>query len=545
MQKRYLWALAGALSLTVSAWIPALAAPPEGTPPPNWTAEDLNGADPPGSTKVEGSGAEAKWTVTGGGTDIQNEDFHFAYTTLPGDGGITARLLSQTGGHSDGWAKTGVMLRKTTDAGSGMMTLNYAGGTGHPGRGVEGLYRIEQDEATEYPGAAAGVGPRLDSGPIWMRVQRQGQTYEMLTSRDGKDWIRLVKTEMSIPANEPVLAGLTACMHGGEDGPVTAVFDNVSVSAEIVKPAPEPWGPVNAYPGTGAVLLTFGLYPGAEGYNIYRQGPGEQAAVKLNAEPTRNAWFIDNQGLTNGTSYRYSVRPVVKDAAGALTEGPVSRSVLAEPQVPIAPGLFSYDLGTQTPGSTKLVGDVLEIQGSGADIQQTAVFDQFRFVAMPVVGDYSVTAKILEKPTREEGSTQTWVKAGIMIRSSLDPGAAMATVFLTRGVGIGMEYRLAPRGRDVTIDGNNVYGGSNPLGDAEVEGPVWLRLTRVGETIKGAYSLDGSTYEEIENPAGLEVQFPRLPAVTYAGFAVTSHDEGRLTTAKFDATVGLQLEAVE
>ena len=57
-----------------------------------------------------------------------------------------------------------------------------------------------------------------------------------------------------IDPGKPVLAGLCATMHGGET-PVVATFDNVSVSSDIVKPAPPAPGPVQAFPGTITIRI--------------------------------------------------------------------------------------------------------------------------------------------------------------------------------------------------------------------------------------------------------------------------------------------------
>src|SRR5918999_259224 len=103
-QKRFLLPLAAALLLAAGIMPTAADPPPEG-----WQAQDIGAPEPPGKTEVEGTGAEAKWTVTGTGADIWGsaDQFQFASRELPGDGGVTARLLSLEGGRADGLAKAG------------------------------------------------------------------------------------------------------------------------------------------------------------------------------------------------------------------------------------------------------------------------------------------------------------------------------------------------------------------------------------------------------------------------------------------------------
>src|SRR5262249_29937645 len=152
-------------------------------------------------------------------------------------------------------------------------------------------------------------------------------------------------------------------------------------------------------------------------------------------KPTPYSWFTDDnggQGLANGTAFIYQVKAVFQDAAGKQTEGAASTAVLAVPQMPILGGLYSYDIGTFTPGSTTLDNSgMLTISGSGNQI--ASLGDQFRFVAVQMSGSYALTAKILGKPTPGPGNTQTTIKAGVMIREGLDPGARMADMLLTSG----------------------------------------------------------------------------------------------------------------
>jgi hypothetical protein len=524
-----LLALTGALMLAGSSTVSfADELPPSKSLPDGWKEVNLTGGS--GNLAVDGTGPTAVWTMNVNGDDIQGtaDRGYFVYTTLPGDGGITARILSQTGGRTDGWTKTGVMLRENDTPGAAMATINQAALQ----NGAETLFRTEQDgDASKHEAGVFGHGV-----PQWLRVQRQGQKYQLLLSDDGKQW-RLIKEEtLPIDASKPVLAGLDgSTAAGGNFLPGTATFDNVSVSSDVIV-LPRELGPVEAIPGSGAVLLTYGTVPNAAGYNIYRRLATDtpDKAVLVNSTPTPNGWLIDDnggQGLANGVELVYQVKAVMKDASGSLSEGSTSAPVLALPQTPILGGLYSYDIGTSTPGSTALDNNgVLTISGSGNDIQ--GINDQFRFVATPMSGDYSITAKILDKPAPGPGNTSAWIKAGVMIRESLAPGSRMTDVFLTSGNGIGMENRRGYRLHDEQVVDAASYGSTNPVADTDVTVPVWLRITRSGDNLEGAYSTDGTTYTNIDPPNGTT---PGLSPFTYAGLAVTAQHEGALGIAKFDA----------
>jgi hypothetical protein len=242
------------------------------------------------------------------------------------------------------------------------------------------------------------------------------------------------------------------------------------------------------------------------------------------------------EGLTNGTELVYQVKAVLQDSTGKMTEGATSPSVLALPQVPILGGLYSYDIGTLTPGSTTLdASNVLTITASGRDITGNGLngLDGFRFVATPMSGSYTITAKLLGKPAPGPNDTSTWLKAGVMIRESLEPGARMANVFLTNGNGLNMEVRRGYRlGSEMVVDAAS-FTGTTPVADADVKVPVWLRLSNSGGTIEGGYSTDGTTFTNIDPPNG---QIPSFSPFTYAGLDVTAQSDGNLATAKFDAT---------
>lgn len=336
-----------------------------------------------GSTTVSGTGAAAVYTVTSIGQDITgNKDRgYFVYTTLPGDGGITARVLTQSGGSTGGWMKNGVMIRDTVDPGSVMAAINYTGvGSNNKNAEIEWLIR---SKANTGP-AEGSVNRDLKTGPVWLRAQRQGTIVQLLSSDNGKDWKLAAQGTLPITATQPLLVGLDASSQS-DTVAETGTLDNVSISADIVQPNP-PAGPtlVEALPGNGAVLLTYRTMANVVGYNIYRQEAGSSAApVKLTQQPTTNGWYIDT-GVTNGTNYLYTVTAITRSLADStqLLEGTPSTQILATPQVPVQVGagaVTSIDIGTTTPGTTTLDNNgVLTITASGGDIWTAA--DSFRLI---------------------------------------------------------------------------------------------------------------------------------------------------------------------
>ncbi len=91
---------------------------PGGLPAP-WTGGDV------GAPALVGSSTHAggAFTLNGGGNDIwaDADQFHFVSQTLTGDGEIVARVTAQE--DTNEWAKSGVMIKQSTTAGSAYALL--------------------------------------------------------------------------------------------------------------------------------------------------------------------------------------------------------------------------------------------------------------------------------------------------------------------------------------------------------------------------------------------------------------------------------------
>jgi len=329
------------------------------TLPTGWTAADVAQTKPKtaGTTTVDvptsGSAADTVWTVTGTGGDVwgaADPGFQFAYTTLTGDGGITARLLTQTGGADTDWSKNGTMLRESTDPASADAFLSYASATGGKSKlTLQPSFRANtggkvapgsSNPSDSYGSDAVEPIPgthRLDTGSIWMRTQRQGTTYQHLVSNDGKNWLLLASETVNIDPTKPVLAGIWASQ-GGSKTPNVVTYDNVAVDNTVVVPvashvAPAPTN-LTATPGNGEVLLVFQPTPGAFGVNVYRKtAAGKDTAVLLNSQPDPYGWFFDTEA-PNGTAYLYTIKSVTDLSlfGGGITESVApAASVTAKP----------------------------------------------------------------------------------------------------------------------------------------------------------------------------------------------------------------------
>ncbi len=119
------------------------------------------------------------------------------------------------------------------------------------------------------------------------------------------------------------------------------------------------------------------------------------------------------------------------------------------------------------------------------------VTDSFYFVHQSLAGDGSITVRVTSLtgliPTAATGRDSAigtrpgvvpWAKAGLIIKASTQPGSAYAAVMVTGGHGVRMQYNYT---QDV----------AGQPGSASTTAPRWLQLTRVGDAVTGAESVDG------------------------------------------------------
>jgi hypothetical protein len=198
------------------------------TAPRDWTRHDL--ADLSlwfrGYPASMGSFVEAPagtYTMTGSGADIAGtaDQFHFAYKTLTGPGSIVARVNSLQNTHA--WAKAGVMIRETLDAGS---KHGFACVT--PGNGVASQGRTNLD-GTSYSANQTGI-----TAPYWVKLERDASgNFTVSHSANGTTWESVAD---SIPTNIPmtsnVYIGLALTSHDAAQA-CQAVFSNVTTTGTV------------------------------------------------------------------------------------------------------------------------------------------------------------------------------------------------------------------------------------------------------------------------------------------------------------------------
>ncbi len=151
------------------------------------------------------------------------------------------------------------------------------------------------------------------------------------------------------------------------------------------------------------------------------------------------------------------------------------------------------------------------MNGTGTDIWGSS--DQFRLAYKQLKGNGTIIAKV-----ESVANTNSWAKAGVMIREGLDAGATHALVALTPSSGVSFQNRV--------LNGD-VCTNTALTGPAA---PYWVKLTRSGSTFTAQHSADGITWSDISDSAAVTVP---MASDVFIGLAVSSHAAGVACGAKF------------
>jgi regulation of enolase protein 1 (concanavalin A-like superfamily) len=227
--------------------------------------------------------------------------------------------------------------------------------------------------------------------------------------------------------------------------------------------------------------------------------------ARSTAAPYSTSW----QNVQPGT---YSVYAVATDNQGAITiSSAISVLVTGGTSQSLPTGWIDADVGkTGAAGSATYSNGTFTVRGAGADVWGTS--DAFNYVYMPMAASGWIVARV--STVSDEAN---WVKAGVMIRGSLDPSSAQAFMLVSHAKGVAFQRR--------TADGNASVSTS---GSASIA-PRWVKLVRIGATISGYESADGSNWTLVGTDA------VAISGPTYIGLAVSSHVNGTAATATFDS----------
>jgi outer membrane protein assembly factor BamB len=161
-------------------------------------------------------------------------------------------------------------------------------------------------------------------------------------------------------------------------------------------------------------------------------------------------------------------------------------------------------------GGQSLTSGTWTVQGGGGDIWDVA--DNFHYIYQSLATDGSASARVVAQT-----NTSAWAKAGVMLRSTTDPGSPYYAAFVTPSNGIAVQWRSTQAGTS-----SQVLTTGSP--------PEYIKVARSGGSYAAYTSPDGSAWTLVPNST---VNLG-LTGTVLAGLAITSHDWAVLGSATFD-----------
>ncbi len=442
------------------------------------------------------------YTLTGAGADIWNtaDGFQFAFTTLTGDGSYIAQVASMA--NFANYGKAGIMMRNSLDPSSA-----YAIGFLTP----QGTLNFEQ--RTSYSASSTSVASKgTFATPLWLKLTRSGNAFSVYYGTNGTTWTQL-GASVPIAMNGTIYVGMITSSHSSGQL-ATATFASPALTGAGNQP-PTIATPAAAAPPAVAAstvsLSVLGADASGENTLTYTWSSNGPAPVTFSTNGNNGAKNTMASFTQTGT-YNFTV--TVTDQFGL--------SVTSSISVPVSFGSFTNSIDIGSPGfagSMSYSSSTYTLTGGGSDIWNAA--DQFHFVYQSMPGDGAVMAQV-----KSQQNTDPWAKAGVMMRASTDPNAANVGIFATPGNGVSFQWRSTTGGTS-----NNVAVGGLTV-------PVWVKLTRVGNTFSGYYSTNGITWTQVGTSQTIS-----LPSTALVGLAVTAHNKATASTATFSGVSVASLAA--
>jgi hypothetical protein len=206
----------------------------------DWTAEGVAELSlwfrgNPASVGSFVEGPVGTYTMTASGADIWNQadEFHYAFKMLTGPGSIVAKVESVE--QTDNWAKAGVMIRETLDAGSKFAAI-YITSTNADGTATNGCRfqaRTDTDIDATSDTAVATAEQTAIIAPYWVKLDRDfAGNFRGYYSSDGVTWQSMSWNSQNIPMASNVYIGLAVTSHNAA-ATCEAKYSNVTITGTV------------------------------------------------------------------------------------------------------------------------------------------------------------------------------------------------------------------------------------------------------------------------------------------------------------------------
>ncbi|MBS1817929.1 MAG: hypothetical protein JSU08_08375 [Acidobacteria bacterium] len=305
-----------------------------------------------------------------------------------------------------------------------------------------------------------------------------------------------------------------------------AMWNDASGFADFRPQGPDAPSPVSPSSGSSGVsttpVLTWNRAVFATSYDVYLGTNANSLPLVGNVpaqivnDPPDTYSFTPSSPLTGNATYYWKVvartnatprepSMVASSSLQSFTTGAGSGGGGALPTPWVSQDVGSVGLS----GSASYANGVFTVVGAGADIWGSA--DAFRYVYQSVNGDADLIVRVASVQ-----NTNSYAKAGVMLRESTAPGAAHVILDVRPDGSVEFMTRTATGGQTTYL-----AGASQPT-------PTWLKLSRSGNTVTGSVSSNGSAWSTVGSTT------TSMSASALFGFLVNSHTTAARDTSTFD-----------
>ena len=542
--------------------------------PPHWQHQDIGDVGAAGTAFTYDDGETAYWEIDAAGSDIWGtaDSFHYLYQSIQdGEISIGSPRLENTDPH----AKLGLMIRWGLEPGAPHVILDL-----QPDGSVEFMTRETANGETMWvSGLPAGTAPTFlrlvrTNGVItgYACKAQACQTVGSVSRPDGDAFIGLAVTsheygvlnharsfspvlqtvpapwqafdwnlaDVGVPGYTFFQRGTFTVKGAGKDIWGTAdsyryveqsLFGDGTVTAHLL--SQDTGGNTFAKAGviavSGSKTVILDVRPTGDVEFMARPVDGAAMQFIAGGAVTLPAWLkLQRVGddftastSQDGTNWQVvgtttvvmhdNLDSVIRAGLAVTSHDPtVLHTAMFDHVVVLSGASHDIDIGDSGAiGSVSATDVDFTVRGAGADIWGTQ--DAFNFFYENMNGDGGLQARILSLD-----NTDTFAKAGVMVRASTNPSSAHFMLNVRPGGDLELLLR--------SFDG----GTTQFVGTAHVSFPVVLRVWRKDGYISADYSQDGRTVQQL----GIWKDF--LPADVLIGVAVTSHERGVLASAVVD-----------
>jgi hypothetical protein len=555
------------------------APPPPVACPTNWTCSDIGNPALTGSESL----SNGVWSIQGSGYDIWNtgDQFHFDWKSLTGDGALSAHVASQQ--NTDNWAKSGLMLRASTDPGAAFYAVFVT-----PANGIVVQYRTSAGASAQQ---AAGL---TGSAPVYLQIGRSGTSFAAYTSSDGVTWSVVSGSTVTIASlTGTLLAGMAVTSHNA-NVLSTASFDSVTFStcpagwscADIGNPAlaggqsvsngvwtvqgagSDIWGTSDQFHYDWQTVTADGAIS-AHVTSQTNTSSWAKAGVMFRASTNAGAaYYAIFVTPANGISVQY------RTASGVSAQHITSVSGTVPAWLKIARSGTAFSAYTSSDGVTwtlvpsssmtlgNLTGTLLSglaVTSHNGGALSTATFDTVNFSTCPA----GWSCADIGNPTLAGGqsvSNGTWTVQGagydiwntsdqfhydwrtlagdgtlsthVLSQQNTDNWAKAGLMFrASTDPGAAFYDVVVTPANGISVQYRTATGASaqqvTPITGAV---PTWLKIARAGTTFSAYTSADGATWTLVPSSS---MTLGNLTGTLLSGLAVTSHNGGALSTVAF------------